>query len=178
MLLRFQKGLRTDLAQVWKFFQDHGLRETLLWLKSREAPVTFQFIKYAALGVITTLVQVGLFTWFSHTLFPAHDYLGDAPIPHALKERNAILSNLLAFPVAMVFNYFVNVCLVFTPGRHSRAKEFGLFALISFLAFGVGLLCGPALISRGLDPWIAQGGLVVGSALVNFVCRKYLVFLR
>ncbi len=178
MLAKLQQGFRNDFADFWWHVRTKGLRETILWLKSREAPVTFQFLKYAALGVFTTLVQLLFFTWFSHSLFPAHDYLDGGALPDALKERNAILSNLLAFPLAMVFNYFVNVIFVFTPGRHSRWREFGLFALISSLTFGVGLLCGPALISRGLDPWIAQGGLVVSSALLNFICRKYLVFLK
>ncbi len=178
MFDRLARGFRADFTIVWRSVREHGPGRTLRWLGSREAPVTFQFLKYAALGGFTTLVHVTCFTGFSHTLFPAHDYLVEGGLADSLKERNAILSNLLAFPIAMVFNYFVNVRLVFTSGRHSRGKEFGLFALISFLAFGVGLLCGPALISRGLDPWIAQGGLVVTSALLNFVCRKYLVFLR
>lgn len=178
MLAGLHRGIREDLILLWENVRTKGLRETLIWLKSKDAPVTFQFMKYAALGVFTTLIQVGLFTWFSHGLFPAHDYLAGGAIPDALKERNAIYSNLLAFPFAMVFNYAANVLFVFTSGRHSRWKEFALFALIASLAFGGGLLCGPALISHGLDPWIAQGGLVVGSALVNFVCRKYLVFLK
>lgn len=148
------------------------------WLKSREAPVTFQFLKYAILGVLTTLVQHGLFTWFSHTWFPAHDYLVEGGIPGLVKEKNAVLSNLLAFPVAVIFNDAANVLFVFTPGRHSRLREFGLFIGISFGTFAAGLLSGPILISRGLDPWIAQAALVITSALLNFVCRKFLVFLR
>ncbi len=178
MIFRIQRGLREDAGLLWNHARDHGWRETFLWLKSPDTPVTFQFLKYAALGVFTTFVHVGLFTWFSHTWFPAHDYLVEGGIPDSLKERNAILSNLLAFPLAAIFNYVVNVLFVFKSGRHSRLREFLLFIGISFLSFGVGLLSGPLLISRGLDPWIAQGGLVVTSALLNFVCRKFIVFLK
>ena len=178
ILSRLFKGILGDLALARQSWKDRGPRETFRWLKSREAPVTFQFAKYGALGVITTLVQVGAFTWFSHTLFPAHDYLVEGGITPALKERHAILSNLLAFPFAVLFNYVANVLFVFTPGRHSRFRELVLFIGISFATFAVGLLSGPALISRGLDPWIAQGVLVVTSALLNFVCRKFFVFLR
>lgn len=178
MIVRLHRGFRNDLRLVWEHVRTEGPRRTFLWLKSREAPVTFQFLKYGMLGALTTIVQVGLFTGFSHTIFPAHDYLVSGGIDDAVKGTNAIRSNLLAFPIAMIFNYFVNVMLVFTPGRHSRWREFLLFALVSSLSFGAGLLCGPALISRGLDPWIAQGFLVVSSALINFVCRKYLIFLR
>ncbi len=178
MLFRLIGGLGADLALARERLRDRGPRDTLLWLRSREAPVTFQFAKYAALGIITTLVQVGAFTWFSHTLFPAHDYLVEGGITPAIKERHAIFSNLLAFPFAVLFNYVANVCFVFTPGRHSRSRELALFVGISFATFAVGLLSGPALISRGLDPWIAQGVLIVTSALLNFVCRKFFVFLR
>jgi putative flippase GtrA len=178
MLFRLIAGLGADLALARERLRDRGPRDTLLWLRSREAPVTFQFAKYAALGVITTLVQVGAFTWFSHTLFPAHDYLVEGGITPAIKERHAIFSNLLAFPFAVLFNYVANVWFVFTPGRHSRSRELALFVGISFATFAVGLLSGPALISRGLDPWIAQGVLIVTSALLNFVCRKFFVFLR
>lgn len=178
MLIRFQKALRGDRALGWAYLRQHGIRATLLWLRSREVPVSFQFIKYAALGLITTFVQVGLFTWFSHSFFPAHDYLVEGGIDPALKQRHAVFSNLLAFPFAVLFNYVANVFFVFTPGRHSRSRELLLFVGVSFLTFAAGLFSGPGLISRGLDPWIAQGVLVVMSALLNFVCRKYFVFLR
>lgn len=178
MLSRLLRGLRADLLLAREHLRDRGPRDTLRWLKSREVPVTFQFAKYAALGVITTLVHLGAFTGFSHTLFPAHDYLVEGGITPALKERNAILSNLLAFPFAVLFNYVANVFFVFTPGRHSRSRELLLFIGISFATFAAGLLSGPALISRGLDPWFAQGVLVVTSALLNFVCRKFFVFMR
>jgi putative flippase GtrA len=95
-----------------------------------------------------------------------------------LKQRHALISNLFAFPPAATVNYFFNIAFVFTTGRHSRLREFALFILVSLLSFAAGLFCGPFLISRGLDPWLAQGGLMVSSALVNFLCRKFLVFLR
>ncbi len=178
MIHRIPKELWSDTARVLAHARESGLWATLLWLKSRDAPVTFQFLKYGALGAFTTVIQVGLFTALSHTWFPAHDYLVDGGIPDALQQRNAVLSNLIAFPFAAAFNYVANVLFVFTPGRHSRGREFSLFMGISFVTFAVGLLAGPLLISRGLDPWIAQAGLVVTSALLNFVCRKFLVFLR
>jgi putative flippase GtrA len=178
MLLRIPRELWSDTTRVLAHARDHGLRDTFLWLKSRDAPVTFQFLKYGALGAITTVIQVGLFSLLSHSWFPAHDYLVAGGIPDVLKQRNAVLSNLIAFPFAAVFNYAANVLFVFTPGRHSRRRELALFMGISFATFAAGLVSGPLLISRGLDPWIAQGALVVTSALLNFVCRKFLVFLR
>lgn len=178
MLRTLPMTLWTDVHQVFRHVRGHGLRNTLLWLKSRDAPVTFQFLKYGALGAFTTLIQVGLFAFFSHTFLPAHDYVSEVPLTDLVKQRNSVSSNLLAFPFAVAFNYFANVHFVFTPGRHSRGNERLLFLGISFLTFVAGLLSGPLLISRGLDPWIAQAGLVVSSAILNFLCRKYYVFLK
>lgn len=178
MIIRLGKGILSDISLVLQHRRESGWRSTLQWIQSQDAPVTFQFAKYVVLGGAATLLHLALFTWFSHTLFPAHDYLVEGGIDDTLQERNAVLSNLVAFPIAAVFNYLLNIKFVFTSGRHSRSREFLLFLGISFLSFGVGLLSGPFLISRGLNPWIAQMGLFVSSALVNFVCRKFLIFLR
>ncbi len=167
-----------DLASVVRHRREHGLRATLGWLRSRDSPTTFQFAKYVLFGGVTTLVHLALFAVLTHTVLPAHDYLPGGALAPELKQRHAILSNLLAFPLAAAVNYLFNLRFVFTPGRHTQAREFGLFVGIALLSFGAGLLCGPLLISRGLDPWIAQAGLTVGSALVNYFSRKFWVFLR
>ncbi|MDF1853718.1 MAG: GtrA family protein [Verrucomicrobiales bacterium] len=172
------KGIGSDFAAFFSHLKSHGWRRTLHWLHSKEAPVTFQFAKYVLFGGITTIVHLALFTLLSHQFFPAHDYLVEGGIEDSLKERNAILSNLIAFPFAAAVNYVFNVLFVFTSGRHSRFREMLLFLGISFLSFAVGLFSGPVLISRGLDPWIAQAALMVSSALVNFLCRKFLIFLK
>lgn len=178
MIVRLGKGIRSDLLLVLEHLRESGMKATLHWLQSPEAPVTLQFAKYVVLGGVTTFVHLGLFTWFSHTFLPSHDYLVEGGMDDALQERNAIYSNLIAFPIAAVVNYILNIKFVFTSGRHSRWVEFGLFVGISFVSFSVGLFSGPFLISRGLNPWIAQAGLVISSALVNFICRKFLIFLR
>jgi putative flippase GtrA len=130
------------------------------------------------MGACSTVVHLVIFTIASHTIFPSHDYLGVEGLDDALKEKHAIWSNLIAFPFSNLFAYFTNVRFVFTTGRHSRAQEIGLFSLISFVSFFAGLMSGPILISRGLNPWLAQFGFLVASALVNFVSRKFLVFSR
>ena len=172
------RGIRSDLAAILDHLKENGMRETVAWLRSTDAPVTAQFGKYALSGVASTVIQIGLFTWLSHTWFPAHDYLVEGGLPDELKERNAIISNLIAFPFSNLSAYLLNVWFVFTPGRHNKWLEFLLFTLISFVSFGSGLFGGPLLISRGLNPWIAQFGFMITSALVNFVCRKFLVFAK
>ncbi|MAS92947.1 MAG: hypothetical protein CMO55_07085 [Verrucomicrobiales bacterium] len=178
MIVRITKGIFSDIKSVLQHFKSEGFRSTLAWLHSKEAPVTFQFAKYGLCGVATTVLHLGIFTLLSHTVFPAHDYLAEGGLADSLKERNAILSNLIAFPLSNIFAYYLNTWFVFTPGRHSWWREFLLFTIISFVSFGAGLLSGPILISRGLNPWFAQVALMVTSAIVNFVCRKFLVFLK
>mgnify|MGYP001164827521 FL=1 len=172
------RTLRQDLQTVLEHRREHGLRETLKWLPTKEAPGAVQFLKYVASGGISTVVQLAIFIWLSHTLFPAHDYLSEQPVSGEVKEKNAIISNLIAFPFSNLCAYFLNILFVFTPGRHSKWFELTLFTGISLASFSAGLLGGPLLISAGLDPWAAQFGFMITSALVNFVCRKFLVFQR
>ncbi len=55
--------------------------------------------------------------------------------------------------------------------------EFIYFSLISTLGFVIGLAVGPMLIQiYGINTLVAQLALVVASAMVNFVCRKFFVF--
>lgn len=178
MIPRLTKHLLSELIHLRRFRREHGVRATLAWIGSLDSPVSMQFAKYLLFGAATTLVHLGLFTWLSHTLLPAHDYLQPGGIDDALQQRNAVLSNLIGLPFAATLNYFLNIAFVFTSGRHSRLREFLLFFLVSATSFGAGLLCGPFLISRGLNPWIAQAGLIATASAVNFLCRKFLVFLR
>jgi|GEM_PF-1060623 len=178
MKLSILDAVVRDVKAVAESFREDGARSTFAWIGSLDSPVSFQFVKYAVFGGASTIVHLGLFAWFSHSIFPAHDYLVEGGMPDGIKEHRAIMSNLAAFPGAALFNYLLSVRFVFTSGRHSRRREFLLFVGISFLSFAAGLLCGPTLISRGLNPWFAQFGLVAGSALANFLFRKYLIFLR
>ncbi len=178
MIFRIRNYLLSEILSLRCFWREHGTRATLAWLGSQESPVSFQFVKYVLFGGFTTLIHLGIFAWLTHTLFPAHDYLQPGGFPDTLKQHNALVSNLIAFPVAATVNYFFNIAFIFTSGRHSRIPEFALFLGISLASFAIGLLAGPFLISRGLNTWIAQAGLMITSALFNFLCRKFIVFLR
>lgn len=157
-------------------------RETLTrWLLTRDAPVFVQFAKYGACGVIGTTILVAIVLALSISLFPALDssLVDGEPISDALRQRNLIVNNIIAFPFANFAVYLLNVWLVFTPGRHSRGKEFGIFTLVAAIGHFAGILAGPFLIERfGIATIVAQLSLVVTSTLVNFLCRKFVVFAR
>lgn len=170
--------LKADILLLREQVRERGGKGSLKWLVSPEAPLTFQFLKYSLMGGLSTVVHISVYAAVSHTIFPAHDYLNIEGLDDAMQERNAIWSNLVAFPFSNLCAYLTNIRFVFARGRHSKTRELGLFTLISFMSFFAGLMSGPLLISRGLNPWFAQFGFMVASALVNFVSRKFLIFSR
>jgi putative flippase GtrA len=177
MIVKLSNTMVSDIKQIWAMFREEGFRRTLAVLHSREAPATFQFVKYALCGVIATVVQLTITIVLGSTVFPTFEGLVGHDIPDHIREINLIYANLVAFPFANLAAYLLNALWVFTPGRHSKWKEFSLFTVISGISFGAGLFGGPELIGWfGVPSWFAQIGFIVTSALVNFVCRKFLVF--
>lgn len=157
-------------------------RETLnLWITSRDVPVFVQFAKYGACGVISSIVLVIVAMALSATIIPAMDWslIEGTPITDAIRQRNLIINNIIAFPISNLVAYRLNTRLVFTPGRHSKRFEFGVFTLINAFSFSIGFFGGPMLIGWfGISTFAAQFFLIVISILVNFLCRKYFVFAR
>ena len=155
-------------------------RETLRrWILTRNAPVFVQFVKYGVSGVLSMAVLLAIVLGLSATVIPALDWstIDGEPISDTLRQRNLVINNIIAFPFSNFAAYLLNVWLVFTPGRHSRSRELGIFTLISGISFFAGLFGGPLLIARfGIPTFFAQLSFAVTSALVNFVCRKFIVF--
>lgn len=160
---------------VHRSFRDVGFRKTLQVLHSRDAPVTVQFFKYGITGVGAVLVHNLVFLILIFTVLPTDREAGVSP---ELREQHVLLANLFAWPFGNLFAYLSNVWWVFTRGRHSWIREFTIFSAVSFFSFGAGLLGGPILVAEGLPIWLAQTGFVITAAFLNFVCRKFLVFLR
>ncbi len=162
-----------DLRTIIEGLKRDGLGKTAQLLHSRDAPALAQFAKYGICGVGAVIVHHIVFVGLTMSVMPIAESSGLSP---ESREHNSMLANLISWPFSNVFAYLMNILWVFTPGRHSKWREFALFSGISFLSFGVGLLGGPVFISEGVHEWIGQFGFVVTSALVNFVCRKFLVF--
>ena len=167
------RTINDDLMTVFAKWRQDGFRDTWKYLHTRNVPATVQFAKYGFCGVASVLVHNIVFLWLALDLFPAFEHSGLAP---DIREKNSLIANLIAFPFGNIFAYWVNSIWVFTPGRHSKVREFLLFTFISFVSFCAGLLGGPVLISEGVPTAFAQISLIIVSALVNFVCRKFFVF--
>ena len=160
------------LTEAWQFWRSEGTRATLV---SREAPFLIQFGKYGVCGVISLVVFLTV-AWLGERQFP--EYFG----PEASNEVRSVALiwlHLVAFVPSNFAAYALNRALVFTPGRYSMGKELALFTLISLLSFGIGEII-PVLLIRyaGVSNGIAHGSFVISSAMVNFVCRKFLVFAK
>ena len=140
-----------------------------------------QFVKYGMCGLASTILLLVIVIGLSLTLIPAMDWsvVDGQPITDSQRQHNLIINNLIAFPFANFAAYCLNVRLVFVPGRHSKSVEFAIFTTIAAVSFVAGLLAGPFLVRHlGLPSLLAQLMLISTSALVNFLCRKFLVFAR
>lgn len=158
--------------QVWHYAAHHPPLETFHFLKSKDAPFIVQFAKYGFCGVMATLSHTAAAWWFSKHWFPAFD-----GAPKDVLKWNQIYANLWALPIGNFVAYFTNVIWVFTSGRHNRWIEFSLFSLVNLISGVAGILAGPFLRSAlQTGWWIAQLILILTSALVNFICRKFIVF--
>ncbi|MGJ8695783.1 MAG: GtrA family protein [Verrucomicrobiaceae bacterium] len=171
MSFRFDQCFLTrEIAKAWQYFRTQGLRTTLL---SRDTPFLIQFGKYGACGVASVIVFL-IVANLGQLLFPASFSLDLAP---AERAKNIIFLHFAAFLPSNFAAYALNRWLVFTPGRHSARKEISLFTLISFISFSLGEILPIWLInSLNVPNQIAHLSFVLSSALVNFVCRKFLVF--
>lgn len=172
-ILALLKTVPMALPVGWRYLRTHGLRATWKAVNSREVHPLVQFCKYGLCGVAAVTVQVA-FAYLFMIWFPASKASG---LPDEQRAWNAFTSNLLAFPLSNLVAYVTNALWVFNGGRHSRWVEFLLFTGIALVSFLAGILGGPFLIKHfGISHHLAEGGFVITSALVNFLCRKFLVF--
>jgi putative flippase GtrA len=163
--------IRREIEKAWSFYREKGLRQTTL---CREAPFLIQFGKYGICGILSVVV-LGLMIVAGEFLFP--EFFNEDLVSPETRARNNIVLHLIAFIPSNFTAYFLNRWLVFTPGRHSFTRELILFSIISVTSFGAGeLLQYHLIINYGTKQALAHASFVVSSALVNFACRKFLVF--
>lgn len=164
--------IRREIERAWGYYREQGFRETLL---SREAPFFIQFGKYGVCGVLSVLVLLAV-TWGARALSPESFALTLDPEKRAFHNS---MVHFVAFVPSNFTAYALNRWLVFTPGRHSTRKELILFTLISLVSFALGEILPAWLVSAyNLPNAVADLSFVVSSALVNFACRKFLVFAK
>ena len=145
------------------------------WILGRDAPVIVQFIKYGFCGCVALLVYLTV-VFLLVRAFPERvsDLLDDG-----VRAVNLNIFQAIAFVPSNVVAYLLNRAFVFTPGRHPTHREFTLFVIVAVVSSGVGLLATDILVRLFSAPnWTGTASSVVSSALMNFVCRKFLVFAK
>jgi len=161
-------------------------RDQLRVAASLDAPGWVQFIKYGLAGGVALTVDLMVFGLASHFWFPVGASEVELGIMDMLRTwhrdlrvLNYLRSNLLAFLFSNAVAYVLNLKWVFQGGRHRRAVEISLFLLASLIAFVLGSFIGALLVGvLGWNAVFAKAGNVVGAVLINFGCRKFLVFQR
>jgi putative flippase GtrA len=153
--------------------------------RSNHGPMV-QFIKYGIAGAAATLVHVLLFYLMASLVLPALSH-GDVTarllglpvtdVSDALRARNSMINNVVAFLFSNLTAYLININWVFEPGRHHPALEILFFYLVS----GVSVLIGSSLMGflihrYGTTTTVAFGANVLVSLMINYVMRKFVVF--
>ena len=185
------------MASIWKQFT------------RREASPLIQFIKYSICGGGAVTVHILAFFLLSWLIIPAVNaedvfvklfHLSLAPISDAVRARNAMINNGLAFIFSNLTAYLLNIVWVFESGRRyppvdlflskmgliqhatlractHRAVEVALFYAVS----GIAIMIGTFLMGVMINQWhftttVAFGAQCVIAALINFALRKFMIF--
>lgn len=142
-------------------------------LRERDTRPIFQIIRYGIVGVSATLLDIAIFAALSQWVLPAIDSdLGDS-----VRADRSTVNSAIAFFIANVYTYFVNKHCVFVPGRYRPAIEFAIFVGVSAISLLLGLWVMRYLINEhAMATYPAKGVAIAVSILINYVCRRFLVF--
>lgn len=145
-----------------------------------------QFVKYGAIGVASTLVQMAVFYLLASTvcrcLGPEDSAVKWFGLPAVELSRFArglrfAVDTVVGFSVANVFCWLMNRAFVFRPGKFAWYKEFGMFFGAAACAMAIATGLSWMLIHWvGLQTSVAVVIEVVVSFIVNFVARKFFIF--
>jgi len=162
------------------------MRNLLNQFTGRQHSPLVQFIKYAIAGAIATVVHIALFYCCALKLMPAltpgdpvarllHVQVG--LVSDAIRARNSIIDNGVAFLFSNLTAYLINIFWVFESGRHNRVREILLFYLVSGISTGIGsALMGFLIHQFGLMTTIAFAANGIVSLVINYALRKYFIF--
>ena len=164
-------ALLEELKTAW---HSGGMKGLGVYFLGRDVHPLMQFTKYGVAGVIATATHVAVFYALSHWVLEATDpALGSVE-----RSWRAAVNNTVAFLFSNTVAYLLNAAFVFTRGRHAGRVELMLFFVVSGVSLLLALAVSSGVLIRLFDAstHIAVAANVVTSVMVNFVCRKFLVF--
>lgn len=146
----------------------------------------WQFVKYGAIGVMSTILQTAVFYLLAATCLKclsADDCavkflsLPSAEISDAVRAFRFSIATSIGFVIANVFCWLMNRWFVFKPGKFRWYTELAMFFSASTCAMFLALFLSAALIKWcGLMTTLAVLVEVVVSFAVNFTIRKFFIF--
>ena len=165
--------MMTQLRALLRFLRDNDLRTILTAFSRRDVHAFIQFIKYGLCGVCATVVHVTVFTLSAEYLIPGNE----SNCPDQWERAKAsVPNNGIALIFSNLMAYWLNTKWVFTPGRHSKVKEFLMFTLVNLPGAVCGGLVSYFIFRQGWPGWVGLAGFVLPSVMVNFACRKLFIF--
>ncbi len=162
------------------------MMEWVQQLSARDAGPLAQFIKYALGGGVATAVDMFVFFLVAWRLLPA--LRADDPIVRRLgltvrpvseeaRSRRFIWITGIAFLFSNMTAYLINILWVFQPGRHAWYVEVALFYAVSGISIVIGTSLGWGLIRYlHVSTTFSYAGKLFAALMINYVCRKYLIF--
>jgi putative flippase GtrA len=160
---------------------------------SHDASPFVQFVKYGAVGVMSTLIQMAVFYFAACTFLKC--LTGDdmfvkliagfgfdsssvaVDVADGVRALNAAFATGIGFVVANIFCWAMNRLFVFKPGRHSWIVELLLFFAVSLAALGIGIAVQSILIKYA--GWTTSSAFIleiISSFVINYVVRKFFIF--
>ena len=160
--------------------------ESVRRVLSRESGPFWQFVKYGVIGVLSTLVQAGVFYLLASTCLmclAADDLavrllgLPAVDVGDATRALRFAVATGAGFVAANVFCWLMNRAFVFRPGRFRWPVEFAMFFGAATFATVLALGLSSALIRWcGFMTTMAVAIEIVVSFLVNFYVREFFIF--
>jgi putative flippase GtrA len=173
------EAMLTLLKSGWNFYWENDYPTLWRALLSRDAHPLIQFGKYGVCGVAAAITHNGILTLLSLYVLPAGQgmVVDGQVLDEAVRAKNLVINNALAWPFGTLVAYWLNIVFVFTPGRHSKLTELTMFWIASAVGFFPGGFVAHWLASSfHLPSLFAQLGFVITSVMVNFLCRKFVIF--
>ena len=160
---------------------------------SHDSGPFWQFVKYAAIGVMSTAVQTGIFYFLAATSLKcltgddiavrflglkAAEFTGAEPW-YLTRGSLAAAATAVGFVFANIFCWLMNRAFVFRSGRYIWYKEFALFFGVAAVATLTALGVLKALVDGfGVMTTVAVFVEVIVSFVMNYFFRKYFIFLK
>jgi len=167
------------------------VKRAVLRFLSHDCGPFAQFVKYGAIGVMATCVQMAVFYLLASTCLkcltpddvavrllglPSVDFSG-AEAWWASRWFLADVATAVGFSAANVFCWLMNRAFVFRPGKFAWYVEFAFFFGAAAGATVVALLVQSLLIRfAGVTTSFAAVVEVLVSFLVNFFTRRFFIF--